>query len=208
MLILIEKIPFHRLGALIDGVFAIVMTILVLDIKVPHDMAVFKSLSLEHFLTGQFQDIVIYMVVFMVLAYLWIINHSESHFIKFTDYVHLWLTILCLMFVALLPFSSALVNKYPQDEIAELFLAGNVLIIGIFNYISWAYIIKRPALLESTLTEKQTATEKKKLLIMPLVAVMAMAVALIYPLGSSYTLLLAPVAMFFMELRWGARNKR
>lgn len=202
MLILIEKILFHRLGALIDGVFAIVMTLLVLDIKVPHEIGTFKHLNLQEFLTGQFQDIIIYMVVFIVLAYLWIINHTEAHFIKFTDYAHLWITVLYLMFVALLPFSSALVNRFPEDTISELFLAGNVFIIGVLNYASWSYITKRPVLVESSLTARQANTEKKKLIIMPVVAAIAMAVAVIRPIASSYTLLIAPIAMLFMELRW------
>lgn len=207
MLILTEKTPFHRLGALIDGVFAIVMTILVLDIKAPQDINLFKSFSLQTFLTGHFQDIVIYMVVFIVLSYLWIIHHSEAHFIKFTNYTHLWLTFFYLMFIALVPFSSALVNKFPKHESAGIFLSGNMFMIGILNYMSWAYVAKHRSLLEPTLTEAQIIREKKKLIVMPVVAALAMVSTLVYPLASSYILLLAPAGMFFMELRWSVPNK-
>jgi uncharacterized membrane protein len=206
MLILTEKIAFHRVGALIDGVFAIVMTILVLDIKVPHDIDIFRQFNIDQFLTGQFQDIAIYMISFIVLAYLWIINHSESHFIKFTDYVHIWITVLYLMFIALVPFSAALVNKFPGDEVSELFLSGNVFIIGVLNYLSWSYLARHKALLEGALSENQIAKEKKKIMLMPIVSMLAMASAFIYPHASAYILLLAPVVMLVMELRWAVKH--
>lgn len=189
----------HRISALIDGVFAIVMTILVLDIKVPHEMGVFKTVNIEQFLTGYFQDILVYMVVFITLGYIWFMHHNQAHFIQHTDRGHVWINIVTLMFIALIPFSSSLVNKFPEDSVAEIFLCANVLIVGVLNYWNWAYATKGHRLVNETITHSYIKGEKRRLLIFPLVSLSAIAIALIYPLISLYVLLIAPILIFFVK---------
>lgn len=65
-----DKALPHRLSALIDGIFAIVMTILVLDIKAPREMSGYTQINMNQFLTGYFQDIIVYMIAFITLGYL------------------------------------------------------------------------------------------------------------------------------------------
>lgn len=202
MTILGHKVSSHRLAALVDGVFAIVMTILVLDIKVPHEPGVLMQIGIQHFLTGQFQDIIIYIVTFIMLGYIWIIQHGESHVIRFTNRTHIWFTIIFLIFVALLPFSESLVNKFPGVRIAELYFASHMFIIGVIEYANWGYVTKNRSLMVSEVTERQIITEKKKLLILPIVSLGAIAVAFIYPIAASYTLLLAPITTAIVEWRW------
>lgn len=194
-----DKTMPHRISALIDGVFAIVMTILVLDIKVPHDIRVYKTFNIEQFITGYFQDIIVYMVAFIMLGYLWFMHHNQAHFIQHTDRGHVWINILTLMFIALIPFSSSLVNKFPADSVAELFLSANMFIVGTLNYWNWAYATTGHRLVTETLTRSYIDTEKKRLLIFPAVSVCAMAVALIYPLASLYIMLIAPIWRFFIK---------
>jgi uncharacterized membrane protein len=206
MSILGHKTTCHRLAALVDGVFAIVMTIMVLDIKVPHETDVLRNITLAHFLTGQFQDILIYMTSFIMMGYIWLIHHGELHVMRFTDRTHMWLTMSLLMFVALIPFSTALVNKFPGDLTAELYMAGHMFIIGIINLASWIYVTKDKALIAPEITGKQIAGEKKKLMVLPLVAVLSALSGIVSPMSTSYVLLLAPVIITVMELRWGANK--
>lgn len=194
-----DKTLPHRISALIDGIFAIVMTILVLDIKVPHEMGSFKQVNIEQFLTGHFQDIIVYMIVFITLGYLWYVHHNQSHYIQHTDRNHLWISILTLMFIALIPFSSSLVNKFPKDSIAECFLAGNMFIVGLLNYAGWTYATNRNRLVGENISHSTIITEKRRLLIFPLVSIAAITIAFIYPLYAFYVLLLAPVLVFFVK---------
>ncbi|MFA5143588.1 MAG: TMEM175 family protein [Candidatus Omnitrophota bacterium] len=195
-----DKTLPHRISALIDGVFAIVMTILVLDIKLPHDIYAYSQFNIDQFLTGYFQDIIIYMIVFIILGYLWYIHHNQARFIQHTDRNHLWINILTLMFIALLPFSSSLVNRFPGTSVAEIFLAANLFIVGIFNYLNWAYATKLHHLVDENLSNSYIKAEKTRLLIFPLVSLIAMAIALVYPLFSMYALLIAPILIFFVRL--------
>ncbi|MDD5427709.1 MAG: TMEM175 family protein [Candidatus Omnitrophica bacterium] len=194
-----NKVLPHRISALTDGIFAIVMTILVLDIKVPHDISVFRTVSIEQFLTGCFQDIIVYMIVFITLGYLWFVHHNQAHFIQHTDRAHLWISVLTLMFIALIPFSSSLVNKFPTDPVAEAFLASNMFVVGVFNYFNWAYAAKGYRLISETVTRRYIDKEKKKLLVFPLVSLFAALMSFIYPVISLYALLIAPVLMFFVK---------
>jgi len=187
------KLMPHRIGALIDGIFAIVMTILVLDIKVPHEIGMLTNFELEQFLSGQFQDIIIYMTVFILLGQIWVSLHNRAHYIRYTDTIHVWLNIIFLMFVALLPFSSALVNKFSGDSVASVFLAGNVLFIGVFGEWSWIYATHNRRLVDDTLSDAQIAAEKRRAVVLPIVSLTAMVVAFIQPHVSSYVLLIAPV---------------
>jgi uncharacterized membrane protein len=205
MSILGYRVSSHRIAALVDSVFAIVMTILVLDIKVPHEADALTTLSVDSFLTGQFQDILIFVITFIMVGYLWIIQHGQAHVIRLTDRKHIWLTIAFLIFVALLPFSEALVNKFPHARAAELYFAVHMLIIGVINYAIWAYVTKDRSLVVPELSDRQIAAEKKKILVLPAVSLVAIAVACICPVATSYVLLLAPLAMSAMERRWAIR---
>ncbi|MDD5085557.1 MAG: TMEM175 family protein [Candidatus Omnitrophica bacterium] len=202
MTILGHKVSSHRLAALVDGVFAIVMTILVLDIKVPHEPGVLMQIGIQHFLVGQFQDIMVYIITFIMIGYIWIIHHGESHVIHFTNRTHIWLTIFFLIFVALLPFSASLVNKFPGVRIAELYFATHMFIIGVISYINWVYITRNRLLIAPELTAEQIMAEKKKLAVLPIVSLGAIGVAFICPFVSSYTLLLAPITMSIIEWHW------
>lgn len=193
-----DKTLPHRISALIDGVFAIVMTILVLDIKVPHDIEIYKDFSIDQFLTGYFQDIIIYMIVFITLGYLWYVHHNQSHYIQHTDSRHLWINIVTLMFVALIPFSSSLVNRFPKDWLAEIFLSANMLIVGLCNYANWIYA-SRAHLISESVSPAFIRTERKRLMVFPAVSLLAIAASFIYPVFAAYVLLLAPILIFFAK---------
>ncbi|MCU0651947.1 MAG: TMEM175 family protein [Candidatus Omnitrophica bacterium] len=187
------KLMPQRIGALIDGIFAIVMTILVLDIKVPHETSMLTNFELEQFLSGQFQDIIVYMTVFILLGHIWVNLHNRAHYIRYTDTIHVWLNIFFLMFVALLPFSSALVNKFAGDSVASVFLAGNVFLIGVFGEWSWIYATHNRRLVDDALSDAEIAVEKRRAVVLPVVSLCAMVIAFIWPLASSYVLLIAPI---------------
>jgi uncharacterized membrane protein len=190
------KFPPNRLEALTDGIFAIVMTILVLDIKTPNDMNLLKVVNVRQFLYGHFQDVLVYMIVFIALAYIWFINHIHMHHIKHTDRNHLWINMILLMFVGLVPFSSSLVNKFPGDLLADTILGANMFAIGLMTYANWAYATKHKRLVDEDLSPSYVKSEKRRLLLFPIVVSVSMVIALVYPHISYYVLLAAPLLLF------------
>lgn len=194
-----NTVAAHRLGSLIDGIFAIVMTILVLDIKVPQDPAVFRTINLRQFIDGEFQDIIIYMIVFVLLGHVWVMHHNRYHHIRHTNVTHIWLNIFLLMFIGLLPFSAALVNKFPHSQEVAMFLAANMFMIGLFSEASWLYAIKKRRLIDDAMSEKDIILEKRRAFIVPIVSLLAIAIAFFWPVVSSYFLLTIPFVVFFIK---------
>lgn len=108
-----------RLEAFSDGVFAIVITLLILDIRFP---------EVEY---GQFWEtlssllprILAYVMSFIIIGLYWVVHHNSMHVIKKTDRNLLWLNILLLLFVSFIPFPTSLLGRYP-------FEAGPIIIYG------------------------------------------------------------------------------
>lgn len=111
-----------RIEALTDGVFAIAMTILVLELPVPHLLG---SLGPGTHPTGfleMWDEFYIYVSGFLVLGIYWILHHYMFHFIKRSDGVLVWLNIVFLVLASLIPYATKVlsVNEMlfvgPQDE--------------------------------------------------------------------------------------------
>lgn len=131
----------NRLEALSDGVFAIVMTLLVIEIVVPElhfasDRELWEALShLGPLFVG-------YFVSFAVLAMFWIAhNFFYGAFTKNVNRVLVLLNILYLSFVALIPFSAHLLGEYSTSRLAIFLYGLNVFIIGILAWIVLRYAL-------------------------------------------------------------------
>jgi uncharacterized membrane protein len=110
-----------RIEALCDGVFAIAMTILVLELTVPHFAgnvpnltdAVGEASHAEEVtsfmeMAGEFY---IYALAFLTLGIYWVLHHYMFHFIKRSNGVLVWMNVLFLVFASLVPFSSAVLRE-------------------------------------------------------------------------------------------------
>ena len=98
----------HRLESLTDAVFAIVMTILVLELSVPAIAEGSAHAGLWSRLIDMWPKFLSYGVTFLMLGFMWIFHHRQFSHIRRLDNVFAWINIFALMFVALLPFSTSL----------------------------------------------------------------------------------------------------
>lgn len=115
---------------LADGIFAIVMTLLVLEIKVP-DVMFASNESLMHVLKDAYPLFLSYLLSFATLFTYWRGYHAVA-----TDFVKTYnrnfenLSAAFLFFVALVPFSSHLLGVYSTVPLAVVAFAGNIFVIG------------------------------------------------------------------------------
>ena len=107
----------ERLNALTDGIYAIVMTLLVLEIKPPTDREVPKG-ELSDELLSQGHVFLAYIVAFVVVGSLWARHHAIFHWAKECSHHTVVLNLLHVLLVTLLPFSSALIGHYHRDQLA------------------------------------------------------------------------------------------
>jgi len=139
----------ERIGALSDGLFAIAMTIIVLEIRVP---------ELEHPTNAQLADALVslgprfltYLLSFLTLGIFWNAQHSQLNYVARADRHFAWLQLGYLAVVALMPFSTSLLAEYIDSVLAFGVYWLNILALGLMLYVIWFYASRSNLLREGT----------------------------------------------------------
>lgn len=111
-----------RIEGFSDGVFAIIITLLVLDLRVPRADAL-RHESLVSALLQQWPVYVAFVVSFLQVGVVWANHHAMFHYIRRTDHRLLVYNLMLLLCTAVLPFTSALLSEYARAGDAELRIA-------------------------------------------------------------------------------------
>ena len=134
-----------RLEALSDGIFATVMTVLVLSLTVPVIATASSPSELNADVTayviGLTPDILGYVLSFLLLAVMWVSHHNIFHYLKKVDRTLIWLNIIFLLAVGFVPFSTALLGRYPLLQLPIIIYGANVVgialsMLGFLRYAS------------------------------------------------------------------------
>ena len=140
----------NRLEAFSDGVFAIVITIMVFEIKIPH----VEINQLNSALVGVMPKILAFVLSFIIIGVYWVAHHNMLHFVKTVDRAALWLNILVLLTVALIPFPTALLGDYPF-AVTPAILYGSVLAsVNFAGLLFWLHCTKNNKLTLPNLNPK------------------------------------------------------
>ena len=133
----------ERLDALIDGVFAIAITLLVLDLPKP-----VASAHLARDLAHQWPTYVAYLVSFATVGIVWIEHHGMMSAVRQINRRFLERTLLFLLFVSIIPWPTAIAAEYAnrgsQAHVAALLYAGAMLLMGLTFWLGWRYLGEHP----------------------------------------------------------------
>ena len=138
-----------RLEAFSDGVFAIAITLLVLNVHVPDGNGHENLLSA---LESQWSTFLGYLTSFIVIGIIWINHHHMFTYINRTDRVSLILNVFALLFVAFIPFPTALIAKYITTEnawLAVVIYSGTLLVVTLLYNLLWWYATTNARLVDS-----------------------------------------------------------
>nr|WSY50500.1 TMEM175 family protein [Streptomyces sp. NBC_00886] len=105
-----------RVEAFSDGVFAIAITLLILEIKVPD---IGEHGGLWHALGGQWPSYAAYVVSFLVIGIMWINHHQVFSYVARVDRTLMFLNLLVLMVVAAVPWPTAMLAEYLREDRAS-----------------------------------------------------------------------------------------
>src|SRR5918995_6184737 len=161
------EIGKNRIEALSDGIFAIVMTLLILELHVPNLPPTAPNVEVTPALIALWPKFVSYLVAFVSLGVFWIAHHIMYHAIRRADRALLWLNIFFFMFVSLLPFSTSLLNAFSEAFIAPLFFGANLAIIGWILFFQWRYASSQPEMLAAFVSAEYRNTVRSRMLIVP-----------------------------------------
>ncbi|CAN1211077.1 TMEM175 family protein [Tumidithrix helvetica PCC 7403] len=171
-----DDISNRRVEALIDGAFAIVLTLLALEIKSPHADS---DLKLTEALIALSPKIFAYFLSFIILGLLWFGHQMMAHYVKRSDRNHILLNLLFLMFVALIPFSTALLGENLQYHSATIVYGVNLFITGLIQYLHWEYMSSQNRLIDSELDRRIVRSVQKTFLAIPLVCGLGIGVSFV-----------------------------
>ena len=137
------ELRLNRIEAFSDGVFAIVVTLLVLELKVPtlHDPGNIHELAEQ--LWDLFPKFLSWLISFIIVCKFWLNHHHILGFARHANYAMVWINSVFLMFQSFIPFPTALMGEYSTNPLA-VSLFGVVMAVNTLMFITLhAYILKR-----------------------------------------------------------------
>jgi uncharacterized membrane protein len=151
----------ERLAALSDGIFAVAMTLLVLDLHVPAKEAIHNPGELWHTLAASAPQLISYLMSFMTLGIFWNGQQAQLNSFSRSDRHLSWIHMAYLFAVSIMPFSTRLLAEFISYRSVLIAYWGNILLLGVVLFCSWRYATKAGLLRESVTRERQCAVERR-----------------------------------------------
>ncbi len=164
----------ERLVFFSDAVFAIAMTLLVIDLKVP----VPGTQTPWQIILGQSDDLFAYALSFAIIGLNWMSHHRKFRVIKSHDGPLMMIDLVLLFFVAFLPFPTSLLSDYPGDPVAVVLYAANVAIVGLLQYAIWSYAWRK-GFIEREIDEPLYRYVRRNQLLTPIVFGLSIPIAIL-----------------------------
>ncbi len=112
------ELRLNRLEAFSDGVFAIIVTLLVLDLKIPSLTDPQSSRELADRLLELLPKLLSWAISFIIVCKFWLNHHHIVGLARHADYGMIWLNCIFLMFQSFIPFPTALMGEHPSNRLA------------------------------------------------------------------------------------------
>ena len=141
----------HRIEAFSDGVFAIVMTLLIFDLKVPEVTGSLAEIELLNHLVAMWPQLVSFVLSFVIVGIFWVAHHSMFHHIQRSDRTFIWINNLFLMCVAFIPFPTALMGRYVKLPVAVVPYGLTLIATQASLILMWWYATSRRRLIAEEL---------------------------------------------------------
>jgi uncharacterized membrane protein len=191
-----------RVEAFSDGIFAIIITLLVLEIKVPHINDTAETGELREALLGLLPKFISWIISFFTIAVIWVNHHKIFKQIKVLDSGIFWWNALLLLWCTFIPFPTAVLGDFPDDE-TSIVLYGTVmsLMAASFSLMRF-YAIRKPYLLDESVDILQFRKGTfLSVLFGPVMYLSGIASGFLHPYVAFVIFLGIPVYFIFSETR-------
>lgn len=147
--------PTKRLETLVDGIFAIAMTLLVLGLAVPQLNGSLSNTIILNSYYNLIPNFFAMILSFFLLAVFWNGHHRIFNQIEMINNTLLWINVIWLLFIIIVPFSASSLGKYGSYMLPNVIFNINMLGIGIFLYLNTYYAIRKNFIKKETIKFKQ-----------------------------------------------------
>jgi uncharacterized membrane protein len=139
----------NRVEAFSDGVFAIIVTLLVLEIKVPHIDLHDNSGELFKSLIGLFPKFISWIISFFTVCVIWVNHHRLFKIFHIFNHGLFWWNAILLMWCSFIPFPTAVLGDYPNNQTAVLLYGIVMMLMALTFSLMRIYVAKNKSLLDS-----------------------------------------------------------
>ena len=183
---------------MVDGIFAIAMTLLVLGINPPKPAESQAQVTLPGMVFDLIPEILIFIAAFLILASFWLNHHRHFHFVRSVDSRLLWINIFLLISIVFIPFSTDIAGDYPDVRIAVLLFHINILIVGLFFAYQVSYISKSAHLCDPDTDRNFLQSHYLRSMLIPGVSFGAVIISFVNPSVSLMVYFVIPVGLYFL----------
>lgn len=153
----------ERLAALSDGVFAIAMTLLVLDLRFPADevMHVHTERDLWRALVNLSPRLIAYLMSFLTLGIFWVGQQTQLNYFVRSNRNLVWIHLGFLFAVSIMPFTTGLLAEFITYRVALVAYWLNILLLGVALFVSWQYASRAGLVREDTTVDMASAIGRR-----------------------------------------------
>ena len=138
----------HRIEALTDGIYAIALTLLVLELKLPELPHESTAAELLQRLVALWPKVLSWLISFLFLGLMWTSHQRVFHYVKKVDRAVSSINLWSLMLVSVIPFSASVFGEHGDLTPAAAPYALNVFALSILGFLQLRYLLAHPALLD------------------------------------------------------------
>lgn len=189
-----------RIEALTDGLFAIVLTLLVLELRLPELSHAEARLHLNEELGHLLPVFIGFVITFIIGGMFWYLHHLSFHFINHTTPKLVVANLVFLGFVSLLPFSMGLFSRYQGLLTPNLWYFGNFLGMSLGLNLHW-WIVQREGLLIGGSHEQELRALTSRIRRLPIASVVGLAASFFNPMIAMYCFVGVMLAFRFFDRR-------
>ncbi len=189
----------NRIEALADGIFAVAMTLLVLDIKMPDTVTYASDADLWQRLLGLEHAIASYAISFVTLSVFWIAHHVHFHFVARTDRGLLWINLYLLLSITLVPFTTDVVGDNVHLRLPPVLYGVNLLLVSA-AYLGQLEYLRRHVHLATPDFAGAAGSLRRRALWFVAIPIVSMAAAFYSPRLALYLYLALPLIQVAREL--------
>ena len=189
----------QRLQRLADGIFMLSMVLMVLQFDLPNPSQTLNNRELWRYLQQQLPTLWIYLGTYVLIVFYWLSHLNQFKHYQKTNAIHIWLTLLSLMFVVLLPYANDLTTQYPLNFPVQVFYSLVLFSVGLFSLLSWLYGSYKSQLIVSDVSQAEIQAITIDSLLEPLFCLLSIPVAFWNPALWEWTFWLLIPAYLWLE---------
>ena len=195
-----------RLVFISDAVFAIAMTLLALDVRVPAGLALRTNDDLLTALGDLAPEVLAYVISFVVIGAFWLGHYRTFRVLTRSDGRLIWLNLAFLLCIALLPFPTSVVARAGGLSAAVILYASLAGATGLLSALIWVYAASMAGLARPTVTAELARHITYMALTVPILFLLSIPIALINPLVAELSWSLAAPLQLLVSRRFRLRE--